>query len=144
MELDDFLDKFNLIDRIDRAIGMALSFVPYQPTRKGHPAGALRVAPGMFEISIERGDADQTGGQAERILRKYGIPIWGRRVTSREFIMTVRARQADWAEHVLLREGIVFAGRHRWHDDRAPAWAGRHADPVPAWADRKKGGDHGE
>lgn len=137
--LDSFLDMFNIIDRLDGLLGWLLSAIPHRRTTKGHPTGPYVVEAGMHELHIQATGAESASGrQAEAALRHYGIHVWGRRITDDAIIMSVRTRQANWAEHVLLRAGISFAPAHRFHDPRANAWSARHAGPVPAWADRNK------
>ncbi len=137
MNLDDFLDHFNWIERLSNLLWLGLSAVPHRNLR-----GEWCITPGLVEIHIERHDAsgaiNHTGAEAERLLKRYGIPVHGRRVRHAEFIFSVPAQQAAWAEYVIARSGIQFAASHRFADARNIRWAGRHAGPVPAWVDRKE------
>lgn len=138
--MDSFLDAFNIIDRLEGFLGWLLSAVPHRHTTKGHPTGPFVIEAGLHELHIQRhaaatGAESASGHQVEDTLRHYGIRVWGRRITDDEVIMSVQARQANWAEHVLLRAGVIFAPAHRFNDPRATVWAGRHANAVPAWAD---------
>lgn len=114
-----------------------LTFLPHRPMR----GRGWRLNGGWREIRTERHDDNEqinhTGGDAERLLARYHIPIFGRRVRHREFIFSVPARQAAWAEYVLLRGGITLAASHRLIDQRNVRYAQRHSAPIPAWADGK-------
>ena len=46
----------------------------------------------------------------ERLLRQYGIRVWGRKIvgTNRSFL--VRRTQALWAEYVMCRAGVELVG----------------------------------
>lgn len=82
-DLDDLLDCFNWISRLDAPLRGLLIFLPARDLR-----GHWRIAGGWAEIHTERYD-DQgviahTGGDAERLLKKHGIPIWSRRVRQLE------------------------------------------------------------
>ena len=53
-----------------------------------------------------------TGAQVERILRSYGVPQYGRGILrngDRTFL--VPARQAVWAEYLLIRSDIPLTSR---------------------------------
>lgn len=132
MGLDDFLDKFNLISRVQGAVWSLGTYLPHRKTHKGRAVGPWLVDGGTRQISVDR--AYTTGGMAERILQRVNIPIAGRRITDREAIFTVKARQAQWAEYALLRGGAVLGPTHRIIDPRNVAWAGKYTTAVPAWA----------
>lgn len=137
MKLDDFLDAFNWLQRLSNLAWLGLSCLPHRDLR-----GAWQITPGLVEIRTERYDdaetINHTGGDAERLLARYHIPIHGRRVRHREFIFSVPRQQAAWAEYLLLRGGIQLAASHRMIDPRNVRWAMRHAGPVPAWADKRE------
>lgn len=137
MKLDDFLDNFNWIERASNLAWQILSVLPHRDLR-----GHWQVTPGLVEMRIERNDENdqisQTGGDAERLLRRFGIPIHGRRVKHHEFIFTVPVQQANFAEY-LLASHLTMAGTHIWFNpDNARYGLRRAGRPVPAWADRKK------
>lgn len=141
MNLDDFLDAFNWFDRVNQLIFTALSWLPHRNLR-----GAYKITPGLVEMRIERHDADgqicQTGGEAESLLKRFGIPIHGRRVRHQEFILSVPQQQANWAEY-LLANHFTMAASHRWFNQANIRYAmRRNGRPVPAWADQK-GTSHG-
>jgi len=45
------------------------------------------------------------------LLRQYGIRSWGWGYHGGEFYFRVRLRQAEWAQYLLLEEGVPVAGR---------------------------------
>lgn len=114
----DLLDAVNVIDRLG---GLILSL------RHG----------GAHTFRFDR--TTTTGADVERLLRRYKIRVFGRRITSKHAMLSVPSKQAAWAEYVLLRAGIVPDGPML--DPRNAAWAGRHAhgQAPPAWRDRKDG-----
>jgi hypothetical protein len=131
MPLDDVLDLFNLIDRAEGWLAGALTLVPHR-----HRNGAWHWQPGMREIRVDR--ASNTGGEAERCLARYHIPVHGRRITSAEAIFLVRASQAEFAEYNLPRAGLVLGPQHRMINPDNARWAARHNGPAPAWDDRER------
>lgn len=132
MGIDNLLDAFNVIDRVQGVVFGLGTFLPHRKTHKGRAVGPWVVDGGTRQISVDR--AYTTGGDAERILQRVNIPVAGRRVTDREAIFTVKARQAQWAEYALLRAGAVLGPTHRIIDPRNVAWAGKYTTAVPAWA----------
>jgi len=63
MGLDDFLDKFNLLSRVQGAVWSLGSYLPHRASHKGRKVGAWRVDGGTREIRVDRWHT--TGGQAE-------------------------------------------------------------------------------
>ena len=54
-----------------------------------------------------RADGDFTGYEIEKMLRRYGIRIWGREMNDKEeHAFLVKRRQALWAEYLLCRAGV--------------------------------------
>ena len=141
MGLDDFLDKFNLISRVQGAVWSLGSYLPHRASHKGRKVGPWRVDGGTREIRVDR--YHTTGGQAERILKRVAIPIAGRRITSGEAIFLVRERQAAWAEYNLLRAGVALGPGHHMIDPENVRRAGQYNEAVPAWArrDQQPGGE---
>ncbi len=141
MSLDDFLDTFNWIDRLE---GVFSSFIHanWKGAAKG-PAGVGLVAEaartavgaGSWTFRIRR-DAGWSGADVEALLRHYGIVAWGRRVTGEHFILSVKERQANWAEYLIMRRGMCLDGS-LYNPDNA-RYAQRYApgDRPPAWADQ--------
>jgi len=134
MGLDDFLDKFNLLSRVQGAVWSLGSYLPHRASHKGRKVGPWRIDGGTREIHVDRWHT--TGGQAERILKRVAIPIAGRRITSREAIFIVRERQAAWAEYNLLRAGAALGPGHVMIDPDNVRRAGQYNEAVPAWARR--------
>jgi len=132
MGLDDVLDKFNLLSRVQGAVWSLGSYLPHRSSHKGRKVGPWRVDGGTREIRVDRWHT--TGGQAERILKRVAIPIAGRRITSREAIFLVRERQAAWAEYNLLRAGVALGPGHVMIDPDNVRRAGQYNEAVPAWA----------
>jgi len=141
MGLDDFLDRFNLIDRVQGFVWGLGTFLPHRATHKGRPVGPWRVDGGTRAIHVDR--TQTAGGQAERILARARIPVAGRRVTDGEAIFLVKSIQAAWAEYNLLRGGAVLGPTHQIIDPRNVAWAGKFQTAVPVWADQGRGADPG-
>jgi hypothetical protein len=134
MNLDDFLDKFNLLSRVQGAVWSLGSYLPHRSSHKGRKVGPWRVDGGTREIRVDR--YHTTGGQAERILKRVAIDIAGRRITSGEAIFLVRERQAAWAEYNLLRAGVALGPGHVMIDPDNVRRAGQYNEAVPAWARR--------
>lgn len=134
MGLDDFLDKFNWIDRVQGVLWGLTTYLPHQRSRKGRKVGEWRVDGGTREIRVDR--AHTSGGDAERILERVSVGIAGKRITDREAIFLVKERQASWAEYNLLRAGAVLGPGHKMIDPENVQWAGQYAEAVPAWAQR--------
>lgn len=130
--MDDFLNKFNLIDGFHGVIGFILSLRPKRKTHKGRKVGPWLVQPGMTEIAVDR--SVSTGADAEGILAEVGIPVYGRRITNREAIFLVRSRQANWAEYNLAHRGVIFGPSHRVINARN--FAG-NMQPVRTWSSRR-------
>lgn len=49
------------------------------------------------------------GYRVEKLLRRYGIRVWGRRIEGDTQSFIVKAKQAVWAEYVLCRAGVPLA-----------------------------------
>jgi hypothetical protein len=47
-----------------------------------------------------------SGSQIEHMLKRHGVHVWGRMTVRRTFMLTVRRKQARWAQYLLQREGI--------------------------------------
>ena len=112
----DLLDAVNVIDRLG---GLILSL------RHG----------GAHTFRFDR--TTTTGADVERILRRYKIRVFGRRITSKHAMLSVPSKQAAWAEYLLLRAGAPVVTRF---DARNAAWAARHpaGQLPPAWKDRRR------
>lgn len=126
--LDDLLNKFDWINRVQGFLWSLTSWWPRRRSHKGRKVGGLRIDGGVKRIEVDR--QHSTGMQAERALQRAHIPIAGRGVTSKTAYFLVRSRQWKWALYVLLRAGVVVSSP-------VPAdvarWAAGQAGPVPIW-----------
>lgn len=128
----DIVDALNFLSRVEAVVG-ALVY----NTRKSPRVHGLDALPSAREIRVSR-YGSWGGVDVSNFLRHYGIDVWGLRTTTDHFIMYVKERQANWAEYLLRRRGIllesavinpqnlVYAAEHS-PGDQPPAWAdGRH------------------
>ena len=141
MKIDDFLDAFNLIDRIEGFVS-SIAHLDKKRAAAGPPVVGFAaeiarsaVGAGSWSFNLRR-ESGFTGGDAERLLNHYAIPIWGRRVTGDHYILSVPIRQANWAEYLILRRGMVLDGRLFNPDNQRYAQKYAPGDQPPAWADR--------
>lgn len=139
----DVLDFFNIIDRLEGILAR-FEHADWEGAAKksgglGIVGEAARSAAGAnawtFHVPRECGWA---GSEIEAYLKKYGVVIWGRRATGSELHFSVKERQANWAEYLLLRRGIPLNGRT--FNENNPEYGRLHApgDAPPAWADKQK------
>jgi hypothetical protein len=144
MKLDDFLDAFNWIVRIEGFVSSLLHF-DKRAAREGAPVlgfasqlalSATGAANWTFHVPRDQGC---TGMDVERLLAHYAIPIWCRRVTGKHFILTVPRRQANWAEYLILRRGMSLDGTLFNPDNQRYAQKYAPGDQPPAWVDRISG-----
>ena len=118
MQWLDLLDLFNWIDRVEW-LAMALRYRDLGRT-----------------VKVEHNKTN-TGNDYEKMLRRYGVVVFGRRATSRYLIFSVKTAQAQWAEYLLHRAGAPVVTTI---DHRNATWARRHGGQLPpAWRDRKDG-----
>ena len=94
--IDDILDIFNVIDRAEGWLA-ALTNVE----RGTHHKRAVKR--GMTQISVSRDEA--TGQEIEDYLKKYHVPVHGKRLPSKEVIILVPSQQADMAKALLKVRG---------------------------------------
>jgi hypothetical protein len=137
----DILDAFNWMDRLEGLVS-SLTYADWKGAlKKAGPTGlvgeAARTLAGenTWTFHIDR-NACWSGGDAERLLKHYGVRLWGRRVTGHHFILTVEQRQANWAEYLLLRRGMSLDGRLFNPDNQRYAQKYAPGDQPPARADR--------
>lgn len=141
MNLDDFLDIFNLASRVEGLVSSVLHFDKRRASNGPPVVGLARelavsatgLASWTFRIPRDRG---WTGGDVERLLNHYAVPIWCRRVTGQHFILSVPKRQANWAEYLILRRGMPLEGTLFNPDNQRYAMKYAPGDQPPAWADR--------
>jgi hypothetical protein len=53
--------------------------------------------------------AAYNGYRVEKLLRRYGIRVWGRRINGEVRSFVVKRKQAVWAEYILCRAGVPLA-----------------------------------
>lgn len=113
----DLLDAVNWIDRLG---GLVLSV---------YHGGA-------HTFTIDR--TKHTGGEVEALLKRYKVAVFGRRITDRYALFSVPRKQAEWAEYIMLRDGIDHEGPLL--NPRNVEWAARHmpGQAPPPWADRRR------
>lgn len=77
-----------------------------------------------------------TGYKVEKLLRRYGVRVWGRRVSGSTRSFLVKQSQAVWAEYVLCRAGVLLLSPLL--DPRNALYPDQHADatmPTP-WTEQ--------
>jgi len=105
MSIASILDFFNLIDRAEGAASRA----------------KYKTLGWTFHIPRNCG---YRGGDIEFFLLNFGVVIFERRVTSDEWIFSVKTRQARWAEYLLHRHGIPVTTQP--FDPKNRFWGGRY------------------
>ena len=117
MNMLDFLDIFNWIDRLEGLI---------QGMRYGDAGRTTRIEHSEASVAQDYEDA----------LKKRGVAVYGRGVDSKELRFKVKNRQARWSEYILRRMGAPITSKEV--DPRNRTWAARHTPgQLPAaWADR--------
>lgn len=81
-------------------------------------------------------DSGFTGYKVEKLLRRYGVRVWGRRVAGNQRSFLVKQSQAVWAEYILCRAGVPLFGPLL--DPRNALYPGQHPDatmPTP-WTEQ--------
>jgi hypothetical protein len=112
----DFLDMFNLVDRIEGLVR------------------GLMYGGGTKTLKVEH--SETVGQDYEDVLKKRGVKSFGRGVTSGELRWKVKERQARWAEYNLRRMNAPVTSKDV---DPANRKAIRYQGALPpAWADRKR------
>lgn len=140
----DFLDMFNFIDRLEGVFARFANADWSGATKQSGGAGIIAefgrsvAGSNAWTFHVSR-DCGWTGADIEGYLRKYGIVVWGRRITGEHLHFSVKERQANWAEYLLSRRGIPLSGRT--FNELNPGYGQAHApgDSPPAWADRPRG-----
>lgn len=86
----------------------------------------------MYRFTF-RADGNYSGYEVEKMLRRYGIRVWGREMNDpEERAFLVKRRQALWAEYLLCRAGVPLTCALL--DPRNEHYRQRHAPrsmPVP-------------
>lgn len=113
----DFLDLFNVIDRVEGLVR------------------GLLYGGGTKTLKVEHNE-DALGQDYEDALRTRGVAVFGRGVNSDELRWKVKARQARWAEYNLRRMNAPVTSRDVDPNNRK---AIRYAGALPpAWSERRK------
>ncbi len=135
------LASFDLISRIEGFIS-TFGYADWKnAARTAGPAGiATEFARSLgganrWRFWVHR-DAGWSGIEIERFLRKYGVVVWDRGFVGDDYFFCVKARQANWAEYLLLRRGIPITGS--LYNPANGDYGAAHApgDAPPAWVDR--------
>ena len=103
------LPEFNIISVIDEILG-----------RSGHGA--------MHRFTFDSASGF-TGMKVERMLRTYGIRVWGRQVQGSKRSFLVKRSQAVWAEYLLCRMGVPLESKIL--DQRNLQYPQYHEKPMP-------------
>lgn len=117
MKMLDFLDTFNVIDRVEGLVR------------------GLMYGGSTKTLKVEHSD-DEVGQDYEDALRKRGVAVFGRGVTSDELRWKVKTRQARWAEYNLRRMNAPVTSRDVDPNNRKAIRY--HGALPPAWSDRRK------
>jgi len=139
-------DAVAMADWVDRVEGVLSSF-RYADWAGAYERAGIRgllveflrtlVGSNRYRIQFRR-FAGFNGGQVERMLRHYGVRLWGRGFTpgpEGTLYFYVKRSQADWADYLLRRWGVPVVSPPP--DPRNPQYVARHevGSLPPAWAD---------
>lgn len=119
--LDDWLlGPLNFIDRFERLIT------------------GTRFRDMGYKLKIPRRDkgGKHTLSDVERILKRYGVAVYGRTHDANHMYFHVKKRQARWAEYLLLHAGVEL--HSPLFDQRNPGYVAAHEPgwmPTP-WAEQ--------
>lgn len=136
MKLGDLLDIPAYFDPINLVEGVISTFIRAEWDRAWRRAGVLgllwEIIRCVLNLNTHTIYLDRycgwSGIQAERLLKRYGIPLWDRHLAGESVAFCVKKRQARWAEYVLMRAGCTL--NRRLADTRNSAWAKCHASGV--------------
>jgi len=115
----DLLELVAHLDAIDRIEGLVSSFLnadwqgAYQRDNVAGLAGefaASLTGRNTWQFYVPR-DCGWSGIEMERLLRRHGVKIWDRNFTRDCLMFRVKRRQANWAEYLLRRRGILVLSR---------------------------------
>jgi hypothetical protein len=144
--MGSIFDAIAYLDWIDRVEGLISSFLNADwkgSSRRAGLAGVIaelgRTISGgnRWRIYVPR-DCSWSGAEIERFLESYGVNIWDRGFLGKDIYFSVKERQADWAEYLLLRRGIPLSGQ--LFNPQNAIYAQQYApgDQPPAWGDRRE------
>lgn len=143
--LIDAVALTNWIDRVDGLVGSFVHADWRGAYKRRGVAGlwselvATLAGRNRWRIHVSR-KAELNGGEIERMLKRYGVALWGRGFTpgpDGTVFFYVKKRQANWAEYLLERRGVPIVGRII---NPANAQAReKHGGTMPrAWADHPR------
>jgi len=131
----DWLAFWNFWNWIDTVEGWLGDLAALARRRGGGVGIAFTSPPGL------------PGAGIERILKRYKIPVWGRRVTGHvkqadgsswvAYSLRTEANRADWARYIIWRAGAQVDNDPNPHN---ATWAAQHTDLPPAWGDGPRPG----
>lgn len=130
MGLDDFLDFFNLAGKANGLFGRIITAMP---KHVGIKEPELVIGEGMWGIRIN--NQNNCGGETERLLARFGIRIWERRVRTKEHLFIVAEHNANWAEYLINRYGIAFSDSYRPYN--LNNFKNMRSDEMITWADKR-------
>lgn len=144
--MSDLLDVLGMFDVINRVEGIVSSFIHADWNGALRKGGAFGVAGELmstaaggnrWKIWVSRLDG-WNGVEIERYLRKYGVVIWDRGFLGDDYYFSVKKRQANWAEYLLLRRGLTITGPYFNPDNVRHGERYAPGDAPPAWVDRDR------
>jgi hypothetical protein len=147
----EFLAYFDLVDPIEGFI----STFHYADWKGSYQrAGIIGVIAEFFAslaalncwtIWMQR-DAGWTGVEAEQLLFRHGVRIWGRGFLGDQIYFRVKQRQVVWAEYLLLRAGVPVTSSlvdsrnaeyaHHYPLGSEPPARNLPRDSEPGWIDQ--------
>ncbi len=141
----DLSDALDVLVRLETFVGRFLYADWASVKRSGNPLraaeeiGRAALGTNAWEIRVPRSHGWR-GTDLTTFLRRYGIAAWGGRITDNHLIVTVKERQARWAEYLLLRRGVPVDSSV--YDARNLEYAEAHApgDQPVAWEDARSTG----
>ena len=144
--MPSILDAIASLNWIDRVEGLLSSFLNADwkgAVNRTGPAGIIGevgrtvVGQNRWQIYVPR-SSSWSGAEIERFLRHYGIKIWGRGFAGSSIYFSVKERQANWAEYLLLRRGIPIDGP--LFNPQNAIYGAQHTpgDRPSAWADHEQ------
>ncbi len=139
---DDLLGPLNIIDRMEGLVS-AIRYGNYRRARRHGAVGvSAELVRSVFGVNTARfaliRDGDHSLVEVEKLLKRYGIPVFGRTHDSENMYFSVKKRQARWAEYIMLNAGIDLA--NPTFDMHNPGYVGRHGPgwmPTP-WAEKER------
>lgn len=80
----------------------------------------------------------RSGYSAEQLLKRHGVTMWARSIAidGKSFSFHVKARQAPWAEYIIVTNG--FRPQHVLHDGKVHEYAATKEDGYEPAKHRKR------